>query len=271
MKIFTEVILLTPEIAADFLKRNTTNRPVSEATVRRYMGVIARGEWELNGEPIIIFSDGNLGDGQHRCIAVCRTGIAIKTIIVKGVDPNAFATMNQGKTRKASDVLSINGQKNCTRLAAAARAYLGEINGGKTTVSCSPTQIVACIDAHPHITLWLEKMISSKKRMFPAMLAGYFAIASERFGFEKLDPLFESIMVGEGLTRAEPAYLLREAYGKVNALHRISPETQRAYIVKTINAHLTGAWPKILKYSPSTQVQPELISVISGEAKKVRF
>ena len=119
-----EIIKLTPEYAAKLLQNNPTNRPISDATVSRYERIIRRGEWVINGEAIIVFSNGALGDGQHRCIAVQKTGVTVDTILITGIDPDTFPTINGGKTRGASDVLAMSGELNTVRLSAAARAYL---------------------------------------------------------------------------------------------------------------------------------------------------
>ena len=68
--VFSVTTLVTPKMAEALLSRNGGNRPViwtgPVRSVSAYAAAMSRGEWVLNGEPIIISSTGELNDGQHR-------------------------------------------------------------------------------------------------------------------------------------------------------------------------------------------------------------
>jgi len=53
-----EKMTITPSIAADFLSKNTKNRPLSERRVCAIANAINNGEWRLNGV-LIPFERGN--------------------------------------------------------------------------------------------------------------------------------------------------------------------------------------------------------------------
>jgi hypothetical protein len=101
---------LTPALAQALLQRNPNNRNLSMARAKVLAASITRGEWAANGESIIVDSNGNLLDGQHRCMAVILANQAINTLLVEGVDPSAFATIDLGKQRSAADLLSVAGE-----------------------------------------------------------------------------------------------------------------------------------------------------------------
>jgi len=69
------------------------------------------GNWRLNGEAILFTESGVLADGQHRLEAISRlkSDIAIPMLIGLGLPEDSFDTINTGKTRSASDLLSIYG------------------------------------------------------------------------------------------------------------------------------------------------------------------
>jgi hypothetical protein len=246
----TEVVKLTPELAANLLAKNSTNRPVSKATIERYERAIKRGEWALNGEPIIVFKNDTLGDGQHRCIAVQRTGIAIDTVIMYGIDPNTFGTLNGGKPRNSSDILAINGEVNAHHLSSAARAFLLSQLTGRDAYCITTLQIEKCVEDHPHLRYWVQKYCSAKNaKLFPSALCGYMAIASEKYGFEKLDSFFKHLATGADLAQGDPALVLRERFIAQTKVSRISTTHARAFMVKAINAHVLGKKLAFLRFS----------------------
>ena len=45
---------ITPEIATDYLKRNTNNyRRMSRSKIFQYARDMKKGQWQLNGQPIL--------------------------------------------------------------------------------------------------------------------------------------------------------------------------------------------------------------------------
>lgn len=244
-----QVITLTPDAAKALLDKNAGNRPLSIVTVSKYASAIRRGEWQLNGEPIIIFDDGTLGNGQHRCSAVVKAGLPIQTLVVYGAKKSSFATIDAGKTRRASDVLAISGKKNATVLSVAARAYLFEFLQGRAQYEITSTQIIECVEDHPHITHWVKKHGAAKaQKILPSSFCGIIAIASERYGIQKMEPFFDQVVDGINLVQTDPAYLLRERLLNQTKASTLSSAMKRALIVKSVNAYVTGKKISILRW-----------------------
>lgn len=61
------------------------------------------GNWKLNGEAITFHKDGSLANGQHRLMAVVRSGASIQSLVVYDVDDDAIE-YDLGKTRNDIDV-----------------------------------------------------------------------------------------------------------------------------------------------------------------------
>ena len=120
-KLTLDVMMVTPEQAAQWLARNKGNRPLGAPTIERYSAYILGAEWCVNGEPVILDDDENLLDGQHRLQAVVGTGVAVPMLVVYGVPADVFPTLNTGKTRCLADVLAITGNQNQRTLAGAIR------------------------------------------------------------------------------------------------------------------------------------------------------
>lgn len=112
---------ITPAIAAEWLKANRSNRPLSKDIAAGYAEAMREGEWLLNGESIKFDWDGRLVDGQHRLAGVVKAGIRCEFCVIRGLDPEVFKTLDTGKKRSVGDVLSIKGVKNPNAVGIACR------------------------------------------------------------------------------------------------------------------------------------------------------
>jgi hypothetical protein len=112
------VEVLDQKEIARLLANNPINRNQSEGRIILLASQMPR-EWRVNGEPIIIGSDGRLLDGQHRLVAAQEAGCDLVTFVIRGVDPKDFHSINTGKSRTLGDVLSIKDEVNSSMLASA--------------------------------------------------------------------------------------------------------------------------------------------------------
>jgi hypothetical protein len=115
--VFTETVTVTPELARLLLASNPANRAVYKAKVEEYAAAILRGDWDLNGEPIIVSDTGELNDGQHRLNAVVLSGVSIRSIFVFGVSRASRNTVDLGAKRTAGDILGMSGVPDSTHVA----------------------------------------------------------------------------------------------------------------------------------------------------------
>lgn len=129
-KIKMEIDMLTVEKADELLKHNSWNRPLSEQHAQRISRAITEGRWRFNGETIKIArggerheevdaagkgngkwrtaKEGDILDGQHRCFAVIYSGIPVPTIIVYGIEHDAFSTIDTiSKARSGGDTIAL--------------------------------------------------------------------------------------------------------------------------------------------------------------------
>jgi hypothetical protein len=102
------LILLTPEIAADFSKRiPRRQRNQSRRLIDKYTTDMLAKKWPFIGDAIRFNSDDELIDGQHRVEGVVETGVSIPTIVVFGLDNDAIVPMDSGKGRRFEDLLTM--------------------------------------------------------------------------------------------------------------------------------------------------------------------
>ena len=124
---------ITPQVAKALLDKNTINRNISKGHLAFLKSEMLSGNWQFNGQGIIIGKSGRLLDGQHRLTAVAETGIAINSLVIRGVDEGSFVTIDTGKKRGGADVLSIAGSKHGTHIASAIRKTIEQFGGSKKT------------------------------------------------------------------------------------------------------------------------------------------
>jgi len=125
---------ITPVMAEQWLSiKNLEIRNISTPTVAKYEDDMRSGRWEMNGETIILATDGHVIDGNHRLMACLRSGCNFRSIVVRGVEPAKVSTIDIGRARSAADNLKMMGYKNAPMLAAVSRIRLGLLAAGKLT------------------------------------------------------------------------------------------------------------------------------------------
>src|SRR5258706_3163265 len=110
-KVFkSEIEVISPRVAEEWLKTMKSNRPQSDAMVYEYATSMQAGRWVVNGETIKFDKDGHLFDGQHRLLACMISGKPFKTYVIRGItDEGAFATVDVGKLRTHGDIFHLDG------------------------------------------------------------------------------------------------------------------------------------------------------------------
>lgn len=116
---------ISPKQAREILDTaNSENfRKMDKDYVRNLAKAMGDGNWDVNGEPLIFDSNGNLIDGQHRLAACAESGKTLETIVVRGVDPTYVRSIDVGRKRTIAMLLSSRGVKFSNNVAAAVRLY----------------------------------------------------------------------------------------------------------------------------------------------------
>jgi len=103
----TEVIRVTPQLAAEWLAKNTENRPIKRFLVDDLCSAILNGRFLLTHQPIAFAPDGRLLDGQHRLTAVVESGKTVPMLVAYNADPSTFYVIDAGTKRSIADGLAI--------------------------------------------------------------------------------------------------------------------------------------------------------------------
>lgn len=252
-----ERMTITPAIAKVMLEWNDRNRPVSSATVKKYAAAIAAGRWAYTGEPII-FSGERLIDGQHRLEAVIQSGQAIEALIVFGAPDDAFAFIDVGKTRTASDIFAINGVKNWTLMAAAivwvAGYERGTIGAAAKGGAMDHQQLYDEYMLHEGMqeSAWVGHSFAQSRLASPSTMVAFHYLCARK-SRRAADEFFQRVADGIGFTsKNDPAYKLhRRLMDSVTKEEkRLNRKSVAAITVKAWNAARLGRKAVSLTFTP---------------------
>ncbi|MBA7668866.1 hypothetical protein ES703_76983 [subsurface metagenome] len=199
--------------ALEYLTHSDGNRPYHQQYTSELAARQTRGEWRTNGDSIRFDSNGILRDGQHRLKMIVQTGIAIEAIVIRGIDPDAFITMDVGKKRNLADVLSIQGEANPQILAGALFWIRRYLIGNMFQAGTSHEQHLDLLTKHPGTRDSVRFFGNLNK---PAGYPGQPAITTAtHYLFSQVDSLkanemIERYVTGLELTGTDPVYRLRE-------------------------------------------------------------
>lgn len=103
----SSIVRVTPALAAEWMKQNTTNRRLRPAVVDSYARQMAAGQWRMTHQGVAFTADGELVDGQHRLQSVIKSGVSVDMMVTWGVAADAFAYLDGGVPRSMSDRLKM--------------------------------------------------------------------------------------------------------------------------------------------------------------------
>lgn len=130
---------ITPNKAAEMLRHNRENRPMSQVTVDLYASQMLCGRWRLcDNDPICLTAgdDYVLLNGQHRLQAVVKSGVGCDFWVNTNAKKENFDVMDIGHNRRVHAILQIKGYKNTNRMASIVGATLKLRNGGMIFAGC---------------------------------------------------------------------------------------------------------------------------------------
>lgn len=257
-EIFTEILDVTQEIAEELLERNPDNRRVRargpNRSVQAYADAMLRGEWVVNGESIIVSSDGLLNDGQNRLYAVIRSGRTVPMQFTFGVERETRHTVDQGAGRRPGDVLMMAGEKNTTHLAAAVH-FVWAYDGDRVFHnSPSSDQLIAALDTDPDLRQHVTKLQNLRKefRLSVGAVTGAYHVChrmNPKVAVNFLADVTTGLNIGNG---DSPVLRLRKRYqDHVTKRGAIGAVEQAALFIKAFNAYRQGRTMKILQWRQS--------------------
>lgn len=255
--ITAEIAFVTPSVAADLLERNDSNRPLNKRHYQAIGQAMTCGDYVLNGEPIIIGSDNNVLDGQHRLHACIHSGKPFVTLIIRGIDPKAFDTIDAGRARTTGEVLAIKGEANSNAVAAALSQFIqfvdcgGSMYGstGSQRRKATPRLSARILEQHPGIRDSVSAMSGCPlyRNQQGYVLHYLFSCVDQALAGE-----FSAVLSNGSAELGRPFNVLRESIIRMP----INSSTRRAVAakcVKAFNAERAGDKPKMFRFNDTEE------------------
>lgn len=252
-------VRVTPKLAAKWLTKNVSNRPLSQHTVDRYSQAMAAKEWKLNGDTIRFNVNEELIDGQHRLHACIKSGKPFETYVTYGLPEDAYDTIDQGRPRTMADVLARRGEKNYSTLASVLRyLYMLESPNFTQTEKMRPSKLLEMLEQNPGIrdaaTEAARLRGLSKTPVLPGSHIGCLYYVFGKIKPQKNKEFWERVMEGTGLSREMPEYVLRRRLiDNASGTSKLTTEAVFALVIKAWNAVAAGQEIKSLKWSGSEE------------------
>lgn len=228
-------------------------RKAARQNIEKIANDMINSRFHLTGEPVIIGKSGALLDGQHRLLACLNSKRSFWTVIVRGVDDELFHLINIGKSRTLKDILTIQGEKSVTALAAtllrmAEYIKSAQLLGGSGS-AISVSEALDTLTMNPKLRDSVKACYAGDGIVSPSRIAWLHCVAHENCP-EKAADFFHLLFTGENLSAKHPAYLLRaRLVSDRMSKARLPLREVLAIIVKAWNAHVRNETPKVLKWS----------------------
>jgi hypothetical protein len=245
--VIAEVITITPADATSWLKGNNNNRPVRRSHVDFLAREMLEGNWQVNGQAIIIAEDEKVLDGQHRLLAIIESGVTIQSLVVYGITEDAFKTIDTGVVRTGSDALHMHFKEAPSyALKAVGTAvrfclYLENTTWQKRRIG--NTDVIAYVKKHQSLIVHAERLQSYPHDARPLGL-GVGTALYEMFARkheEQADTFMRNLYTGEDLARTDPEYLLRAAFIRdANRAAKLPTEIRLKMVIKGWNWRRRG-------------------------------
>ncbi len=269
------MVLVTPAIAVELLKKNSSNRPLNELTVKWYANQMAKNQWTLSGQTISISDDGRLIDGQHRLKAIVESGKSIYFNISYNVPFESFINYDSLRARGVKDAFAISEIPNYTNSAATISRYVALKNdsishaGFGNTLSNSPSiskkdkirlTNKEYLDFYNNNKLLFDEVVKfsescyGKIRLFSQSQIGaiiLLLIIDKRHNKERVYSFFRQLFFNISVEN-KSIYNLREKLIQGNlGNYKMVPRLKYIFLIKCWNAFVIGKEIKVYSFSDS--------------------
>lgn len=256
----TSIETITPQLARNILANNKSNRHVNTTTVAHYADAISRGQWELNGEAIKIAHNGRLLDGQHRLMAVIKSGVPIQTLVIKGLSAEVFDTLDQGRVRTGGDLLSSMGVTHANSVSSIILMYkrldsdlMIGARANHKVAGMTKRDILEEYKSKPHFwdtIVEFSRKMYFKKRLFTTSEIGgisAYLILNKNHRPSDVYSFFTQLFSRENVENSTIIVLHDKIVDSVMAGYKMDKNFKGNLLAKTWNCYITGRVLKVLR------------------------
>jgi len=215
------------------------------------------GTWAYTGQGIVLSESGRMLNGQHTCSAVVLEGVTIEILFVLDVPDEVWNRMDRGIEKTVADMVEV---PNRALVAAILRLVQADIVGSlnsHSSIILDASDAPALLARFPDVIeagIWAA---SARAVRMMSSLRGYGRWRTDRQDKLMSEQFWARLSDGEGLTRANAVYLLRERL-LLNASTKAKLPTNEvlALLIKCWTAFSTGTPMKTLRWTPAYEKFP---------------
>jgi hypothetical protein len=263
-------VLVTPALAEKLLGLNINNRPINNDNVKKIRKELANGNWIFNGAPIRCDFNGHLRDGQNRLTAIKEERQSVPVLIVTGLLPDSFKTMDSGRGRSGSDTLHVDGVKNSV-LTASTCKFIWAFKKGRYSVNrqtdrtltnpeisafnkANEEKLTESVQFAMGLNRKVDKSLSPK--LSPTDLAGFHFLLTE-IDAERAEDFLTKVYSGIGLEDKSPITVLRNKLlkPKLDETYKLGNEEKLKSIMYCWEKYLAGTPMRILKLPKDYEIK----------------
>lgn len=267
-----------PTQAKEMLEHNVNNfRSIKPWRVTAYSEDMRNGRWTLSLDPIMFNPDGGLINGQHRLLAIIRSGCTITMMVAYDVPDEVALHCDEVLPRSIADWLRHLRIPNAILMAAIPRLIIchnrnrWDWNQVSNTFISKDEIVSYCVQHEPQ----LQQAVHIAKRALSAKLGIRQSIigAIMYLGSANNCPqdsvvarwFVDSLVTGANLKDTDPVYHLRERalVQASSPVKRWHPEHERAILCYAWNKTIMGEPLKQLKVSATGPFKTRLQKVIN--------
>ena len=257
----TRIVEVTPEMASNWMERNTMNRRLDRNRVKELAAMMTAGKFYLNGDTIRFAEDGTLIDGQHRLAAVIQAGISVTMEVREGLSIKAMPTIDVGAKRTAADILKILGRTETAKLSSAINwaQFFMRSDGTSQPLTLHRACTLSALEqedftaANPSIVecvriggKWYEKF----RALVPSVLMGFY-FAARVIDAEAAEEFCSGLATGAYMHEHDPRMALRRRLMlRKQASKREHMSTIAVLHIYAWNAYRQGRTMKRVIYTP---------------------
>jgi hypothetical protein len=241
------VVLVTPQMANDWLLTNNRNRNISKVRVAKIVDDIINYRWQYNGESIKFDVDGNLIDGQHRLLAIAQSERSLPLLIVNNLATESQQTIDLGRPRTLNDIVNILNIPHSSKVAAIGNMVLQLENN--PNIVWSERSLATKALATEFIRSTTSKLVaaailsSNVYRAFHLREAVYGTFAykvKESKNYAMFELFHQGLVEGANLSHGDPRLALRNQIMRspVLANGRWQSQQQLAWTIKAWNGFI---------------------------------
>ena len=93
---------VTPELAKTWLQSNTNNRTPRQNHVDFLVNEIKTGAWKITHQGIAFSTDMVLLDGQHRLMAIAKSGVTVQMLVTFGLESDSMSVIDGAQIVRSS-------------------------------------------------------------------------------------------------------------------------------------------------------------------------